>query len=94
VFGPQGFDEKNTEIHCDNAQKHKNGFSDFHSAYKNKKSDEKGLFLQKQVTIMNSDIKADSLVDIICRQHRIRQYRKKAKEKAVPPRGGCLFSCR
>ena len=94
MFGLQGFNEKNTEIHCDNAQKRKDGFGNFHSAYKNKKSDEKGLFLQKQVTIMNSDIKADSLVDIICRQHRIRQYRKKTKEKAVfPPRGGCLFSC-
>ena len=47
--------------------------------------------MQKQVTIMNSDIKADSLVDIICRQHRIRQYRKKAKEKAVFPPGRLPF---
>ena len=91
MFGLQGFNEKNTENHCDNAQKRKDGFSDFHSAYKNKKSDEKGLFLQKQVTIMNSDIKVDSLVDIICRQHRIRQYRKKTKEKAVFPPGEAAF---
>ena len=40
---------------------------------------------------MNSDIKADSLVDIICRQHRIRQYRKKAKEKAVSPGEAAFF---
>ena len=83
--------KKNTENRCDNAQKQKVGFGDFHSVYKNKKSDQKGLFLQKQVTIMNSDIKVDSLVDIICRQHRIRQDSENAKEKAVSPREAAFF---
>ena len=63
--------KKITEICCENAQKHDDGFGDFHSVYKNEKTDQKGLFLQKQVTIMNNDIRDDSLVDSICRQHRI-----------------------